>query len=112
MTLTQGLRIELTAYENNTQVDSTALEVQVLDDPSEQQNPIPDHDLLRRIADRSGGSVLKGSKDLSAMIDRLPRVVGSPEIKKVPAWSRWWLLSLIVALLTVEWIWRRRIGLA
>ena len=45
VTLTQGLRIELTAYENNTQVDSTALEIQVLDDPTEQQNPIPDHDL-------------------------------------------------------------------
>ena len=52
MTLTQGLRIELTAYENNTQVDSTSLEVQILDDPSEQQNPLPDHDLLRRIAER------------------------------------------------------------
>ena len=48
--LTQGLRIELTAYEDNTQVDSTSLEVQILDDPSEQQNPFPDHDLLRRVA--------------------------------------------------------------
>jgi uncharacterized membrane protein len=112
VTLTQGLRIELTAYENNTQVDSTALEVQVLDDPSEQQNPLPDHDLLRRIADRSGGTVLKGPTDLSAMVERLPRVVGAPEVKKAPAWSRWWLLSLLLTLLTVEWVWRRRVGLA
>ena len=70
VSLTQGLRIELTAYENNTQVDSTSLEVQILDDPSEQQNPLPDHDLLRRIAEQSGGTVLKGAKDLSAMIER------------------------------------------
>ena len=112
VSLTQGLRIELTAYENNTQVDSTALDVQVLDDPAEQQNPMPDHDLLRRLADRSGGTVLKGASDLSAMIDRLPRVVGPPEVKKVPAWSRWWLLSLLIGLLTVEWVWRRKVGLA
>ena len=62
VSLTQGLRIELTAYENNTQVDSTALDVQVLDDPSEQQNPLPDHDLLRRVADDSGGTVLRGAE--------------------------------------------------
>ena len=112
VTLTQGLRIELTAYENNTQVDSTSLEVQILDDPSEQQNPLPDHDLLRRIADQSGGTVLKGAKDLTAMIERLPRIAGPPEIKKTPAWSVWWLLSLLIVLLTIEWVWRRRVGLA
>jgi len=112
VTLTQGLRIELTAYENNTQVDSTSLDIQIVDDPSEQQNPLPDHDLLRRIADQSGGTVLNGTKDLSAMIERLPRVSGPAEIKKTPAWSVWSLMSLLIALLTVEWIWRRRAGLA
>jgi len=112
VTLTQGLRIELTAYENNTQVDSTSLEVQVIDDPSEQQNPLPDHDLLRRIADQSGGAVLKGAKDLSAMIGRLPHNIGPSEVKKTPAWSVWWLLSSLIVLLTIEWVWRRRVGLA
>ena len=104
VTLTQGLRIELTAYENNTQVDSTSLDVQIIDDPSEQQNPLPDHDLLRRIAEQSGGTVLNGTKDLSAMIERLPRVTGPSEIKKTPAWSVWSLMLLLIALLTIEWI--------
>jgi uncharacterized membrane protein len=112
VTLTQGLRIELTAYESNTQVDSSSLEVQIIDDPSEQQNPLPDHDLLRRIAEQSGGRVLKGAKDLSAMIERLPRITGPPEVKKTPAWSVWPLLSLLITLLTIEWIWRRRVGMA
>jgi uncharacterized membrane protein len=112
VSLTQGMRFELTAYENNTQVDSTTVAVQILDDPSEQQNPLPDHNLLRRIADESGGTVLNGAKDLTAMIDGLPRVVGPSEVKKTPAWSVWPLLSLLIALLTVEWVWRRRIGLA
>jgi uncharacterized membrane protein len=110
--LTQRLRIELTAYENNTQVDSTALDVQILDDPSEQQNPLPDHDLLRRVADDSGGSVLRDSNALATMLGRLPVTVGPPDVKAMPAWSRWWLLSLLIALLTIEWAWRRRIGLA
>lgn len=112
VSLSQGLRIELTAYENNTQVDSTAIEIQVLDDPSEQQNPLPDHALLKRVAAESGGTVLRGADDLAAMTARLPRVVGPSEVKKVPAWSGWWLLLLLLFLLTVEWVWRRRVGLA
>ena len=110
--LTQGLRIELTAYENNTQVDSTALEVQILDDPSEQQNPLPDHALLRQVAALSGGTVLRGPDDLASLVARLPRVIGAPEVKTVPAWSAWWLLLALLGLLTVEWVWRRRLGLA
>jgi uncharacterized membrane protein len=112
VSLTQGLRIELTAYENNTQVDSTSLDVQVLDDPSEQQNPLPDHDLLRRIAGQSGGTVLHGAKDLAAMIERLPRNTGPPPVKMTPAWSQAWVLMILIGLLTVEWVWRRRVGLA
>ncbi len=111
-TLTQGLRFELTAYENNTQVDSSSLEVQVLDDPTEQQNTLPDHDLLRRLAEQSGGKVLAGSKDLSAMLGQLPRIVGPPEVKATPAWSRWPLISALIVLLAIEWAWRRRLGLA
>jgi hypothetical protein len=110
--LTQGVRIELTAYEDNTQVDSTAIEVQVLDDPTERQNPLPDHALLRRIAEQSGGTVLNTADDLSSMLAALPRVVGPSEIKKAPALSAWPLLLLLLGLLTIEWIWRKRLGLA
>lgn len=112
VSLTQGLRIELTAYEGNTQVDSTALDVQILDDPGEQQNPLPDHELLARVAGASGGSVLKDSDDLASMLKGLPVTVGAPEVKTMPAWSRGWLMTLLIGLLTVEWVWRRRVGLA
>jgi len=110
--LTGGLRIELTAYEGNTQVDSTALDVQVLDDPGEQQNPLPDHDLLARVAAASGGQVLRGPGDLAKLLNGLPVSVGAPEVKTMPAWSRGWLMTLLLGLLTVEWVWRRRVGLA
>ena len=46
------------------------------------------------------------------MIEALPRVVGPPEIKKAPIWSQWWLLTLLLGLLTIDWVYRRRLGLA
>ena len=55
---TQALRIEISAYEDYALVDSTSLDVQILDDPFELQNPLPDRALLRRIASLSGGQVL------------------------------------------------------
>ena len=113
MTLTQGLRIELTAYENNTQVDSTSLEVQILDDPSEQQNPLPDHDLLRRIAEsvrRQGPGGGEGSvgDDRAAAADRR----ASRDQDRHPPGAAGGCSSLLIALLTIEWVWRRRLGLA
>ncbi len=110
--LTRDLRIELTAYEDNTQVDSTSLEIQILDDPTEQQNALPDHDLLRQVASQSGGTVLKDANDLAAMIESLPRLTAPSDLRTTPAWSVWWLLALLLVLLTIEWIWRRRLGMA
>jgi uncharacterized membrane protein len=109
---TQALRVELTAYEDSTQVDSTSLNVQVLDDPFELQNPFPNHELLSRIAAVSGGKVLTDADALARELAGIPVKVGAPEIRKTPLWSRWPLLALLVGLLSVEWIWRRSVGLA
>lgn len=117
----QGLRLELTAYENSgagggfargTQVDSTSLDLQILDDPFEQQNPFPNHDLLSRIASVSGGRVLRSPADLTDWVEALPTEVGPPVVRRVPLWNRWWLLAVLVGLLTIEWLWRRAVGLA
>ena len=58
----QSLRIELTAYEDQTQVDSTSLDIQILHDPFEQQNPFPNHELLERVAAASGGKVIQHAR--------------------------------------------------
>jgi hypothetical protein len=117
----QGLRIELTAYENTsqsagggpgTQVDSTSLEVQIIDDPFEQQNPFPNHDLLARVASLSGGKVLSSPAQLAQIVDDLPISRGPPVVRKAPLWSNWWLLGMLIALLSVEWFRRRSLGLA
>lgn len=108
----QSLRIELTAYEDLTQVDSTSLDVQILHDPFEQQNPFPDHKLLERVAAQTGGKVLKKAEDLAALLRDVPVDVGPPVIKRSPLWSNWWMFALIVGLLTGEWCYRRTVGLA
>jgi hypothetical protein len=111
-TSSQSLRIELTAWEDSTQVDSTSLEIQILHDPFEQQNPFPNHDLLKRVAAASGGKWLKTPDDLATVLNSVPHNVGPPVIKRSPLWSGWWMWSLIVGLLTIEWCWRRSLGLA
>ncbi|MDA1054065.1 MAG: glutamine amidotransferase [Planctomycetota bacterium] len=108
----EGLRIELTAMEDQTQVDSTSLEIHILHDPFEQQNPFPDHELLKEVARVSGGQVLESSDDLAAMITNVDVKQGPPVVRKSPLWSNWWMWSVIVGLLTTEWLWRRSVGLA
>ncbi|HUG68957.1 MAG TPA: glutamine amidotransferase, partial [Pirellulaceae bacterium] len=108
----EGLRIELTAMEDQTQVDSTSLELHILHDPFEHQNPFPDHDLLKEVAKISGGQVLDSSDDLATMITNIDAKQGPSIVRKSPLWSNWCVWSVIVGLLTVEWLWRRSLGLA
>ena len=108
----QSLRIEMTAWEDMTQVDSTSLDIQILHDPFEQQNPFPNHELLKRVAAASGGKLIEKPEELARVLTDVPVSVGPPIVKRSPLWSGWWMWSLIVGLLTIEWCWRRAIGLA
>jgi uncharacterized membrane protein len=111
-TSSQSLRVELTAYEDLTQIDSTSLDIQVLHDPFEQQNPFPNHELLAQLAAGSGGKVLRSAEDLATLLRDVPADVGPPTIRRVPLWSNVWVLGLLIGLLTIEWCWRRTLGLA
>jgi hypothetical protein len=111
-TSSQSLRVELTAYEDLTQIDSTSLDIQVLHDPFEQQNPFPNHELLARLAAGSGGEVLHSAEDLASLLRDVPADVGPPIIRRSPLWSNVWVLGLLLGLLTIEWCWRRALGLA
>jgi hypothetical protein len=111
-TSSQSLRVELTAYEDLTQIDSTSLDIQVLHDPFEQQNPFPNHELLVRLAENSGGKVLRSAEDLASLLTDVPVDVGPPIVQRVPLWSNAWVLGLLLGLLTIEWCWRRALGLA
>ncbi len=108
----EALRIELSAYEDFALVDSASIDVQILDDPFERRNPLPNPELLGRIASSSGGEVLSDAQSLAAVIENLSSKAGPPVIRKVPLWSQWWLLVPLLLLLTIEWVWRRSVGLA
>jgi hypothetical protein len=107
-----GMRLELTAYEDFTQVDSTSLPLQVLYDPFEQQNPFPNHDLMKQLAAESGGQVISNEAELAKVLTTAPVTTGPPEVRRTPVWSNWWLLGGLLGVLTLEWCWRRRVGLA
>lgn len=116
-----GMRIELTAYEgaeaesaygHGTQVDSSSLAIQILSDPFEQQNPLPNHDLLKRLAAVSGGEVLTDPSQLAELLKTRQQIEGLPRRDITPAWSHWWLWLSLVGLLSTEWFWRRVTGLA
>lgn len=108
----QSLRIEMTAMEDFTQVDSTSLDLQILHDPFEQQNPFPNHELLQRLASGSGGRIIRDSNQLADVLKDVTLTVGAPVIHQSPVWSTWWLWTWLLGLLTVEWLWRRMVGLA
>ena len=108
----QALRFELTAYEDYTQVDSSSLDVQILHDPFEQQNPFPDHELLGDVATASGGRVIESPAELASLISGLPVAQAASEFRRQPAWSQWWLLATLLGLLSAEWFLRRSVGLA
>ncbi|MBS0205640.1 MAG: hypothetical protein JSS49_22280 [Planctomycetes bacterium] len=108
----QSLRVELTAMEEYTQVDSTSIDIQILHDPFEQQNPFPNHELLASIASHSGGQVISQPEQLAEVLRKVPMKAGVPIIKKTPLWSNWYLWSWLLGLLSLEWILRRMTGLA
>lgn len=108
----QSMRVELTAMEDFTQVDSTSLDIQILHDPFEQQNPFPNHELLKSIAKSSNGQVITTPQQLKEILLNVPMKEGAPVITKTPLWSNWWLWAWLLGLLSLEWISRRLVGLA
>ena len=108
----QAFKLELTAYEGQTQIDSGSLDVQVLSDPHEHQNPLPNREFLAALARATGGREIADAKALADILTELPIAEGSSTVRRTPLWSRAWILGGLLALLAAEWFWRRWLGLA
>jgi hypothetical protein len=108
----QAFKLELTAYEGQTQIDSSSLDVQVLSDPHEQQNPLPNREFLTALAGSTGGRELSDAEALADTLTELPVNAGPETVRRTPLWNRGWVLGGLLALLAVEWFWRRWLGLA
>jgi hypothetical protein len=73
--------------------------------------PQPDSAALAALAGASGGSATRadGVEAWARALD--PRALARPQRDTVRLWESPWLFALVVALLSVEWMWRRRRGL-
>ena len=108
----QAFKLELTAYEGQTQIDSSSLDVQVLSDPHEQQNPLPNREFLAALARSTGGREFTDADALADALKDLPVAEGPQTVRRTPLWSREWLLGGLLGLLAAEWFLRRWLGLA
>jgi uncharacterized membrane protein len=108
----QAFKLELTAYEGQTQIDSGSLDVQILSDPHEQQNPLPNREFLAALARGTGGREIADPNELAEALRELQISEGPATVRRTPLWSRGWILIGLLALLAAEWFWRRWLGLA
>ncbi|OWK43039.1 hypothetical protein FRUB_02638 [Fimbriiglobus ruber] len=108
----QAFKLELTAYQGQTQVDSSSTDVQILSDPFEQQNPLPNREFLTALARATGGRELTDAKSLADVLADVSTAESPSTVRRTPLWSRGSILGILLALLAAEWFWRRWHGLA
>jgi len=86
--------------------------LQVKAPPSEKENLCADPAFLQKLAEDSGGGVVKEA-DLPIILKPVEQVVTTDVSKAVwtPLWDRGWVLVLILMCFSVEWFVRRRNGL-
>jgi len=102
----------VTAFEGEREVARADLEIQVRDDPPEFRDPRPDPDQLAALAEGSGGQVVHDARSLAALLKAAKRSPGVRVVTRSPIWDHPLVWALFLALLVVEWIVRRRRGLA
>jgi hypothetical protein len=106
------LALDVLARDGDRVVAQTTLDVQVLDDPEEVQDPQSDPARLEGIAAASGGQVLHSAEDLARVLGKCAGAPSEVVVQKVPAWDHPALWLVLLGLLTAEWVLRRRRGLA
>jgi uncharacterized membrane protein len=106
------LTLDVIAQDQTKTVAQTTLDVQLLDDPVEFHDPRPDPAQLERLAEASGGQVLRTANDLSKLLRSYSSTEGEVLVQRTPLWDHPLLWSLLLVLLTVDWCLRRWWGLA
>lgn len=79
----------------------------------ELDQPNADYDLLRKIAELTGGQLLR-SEDLEKFLKDLQgrKLDELTRIQVYPLWDNWWLMLAFVGVMSAEWAIRKRAGLA
>jgi hypothetical protein len=106
------LTLEVTAENGSKTIAQATLDVQLLDDPVEFHDPRPDTAQLERLAEASGGQVLRTPLDLTRLLGSYSTTEGEVIVQRTPLWDHPLLWGLLLGLLTVDWCLRRWWGLA
>jgi uncharacterized membrane protein len=104
--------LDVYAYDGETLAARATLDVQVLDDPVEYQDPCPDPARLEQLARDSGGTVLHSAEQLATLLNTYQTAPGQVVVYKTSLWDHAALWLLLLTLLTMEWVLRRWWGLA
>ena len=110
-TSVHAVRVEVTAFDEYAPVDSTAVSLQILNDPDEFQTPLPNHAVLEELASTSRGEVLRTAGAIAEKLRHLPVTQGPVKVAQLPVLNNGWILVLLLTALTCDWIWRRMSGL-
>jgi uncharacterized membrane protein len=108
----RSLVLEVTAYDQNRVVGREELDLQILDDSAEFRDLQPDPKRLEELAQVSGGKVLHNSQELAELLESSKPSMSDPIISRQPVWDHAAFWCVLLLLLTVEWVFRRRRGLA
>jgi hypothetical protein len=108
----QKVRLDVAAMDGELEVSRSLLDLQVIDDPAEFQDPRPDPARLQELAQATGGQVIHRPEELATLLAQAPPASVRVEVTRWPLWDTPLLWLLVLGLLSTEWILRRLKGLA
>jgi uncharacterized membrane protein len=81
--------------------------------PQERLDAAPDHGVLKKIADATGGKFISSADGLQAAIEEYAQKAEGRfvEEKQLPLWATPFVMAAVLGLLSLEWFLRRRWGL-
>ncbi|MFI5454517.1 MAG: glutamine amidotransferase [Isosphaerales bacterium] len=106
------LVLDVAALDGDQMVAHSSLDLQVIDDPAEFQDPRPDPSQLKELAEATAGRVIQTPADLAVLLAAHPEATVSEVVTRSLLWDTPLLWLLLLGLLASEWILRRLKGLA
>jgi len=106
------LVLDVAVFDGDQVAAQSSIDLQVVDDPAEFQDPRPDHSRLKELAQATAGRVIQTPAELATLLAGHPDASVTEVVTRSPLWDNPLLWLLLLGLLSSEWILRRLRGLA
>ncbi len=103
---------QVVAFDGSREVARADVEIQVREDSPELRDVRPDPLALAALAEASGGQVINDARSLAAILTGAKRNPEVTIISRTPRWDHPLVWTLLLGVLCLEWVLRRRRGLA